>query len=358
MEWLFVDDTKGDRQSFAEALSLPDELRVTAISGAEARERLTANSLMADGILMDIDLSNETGQAENGLAITAAIRAAQNRGAIASFPVVRFSYRDRVAENIGHDPSSDDFFDLAIDKDGLSAAGATEEVQNHLLGMTEVYASISGDSDVLVLMGSDAEKWASFGHSGFTDDLMYANRPHLKAGIVVRALEKPGLLIEEQLLGARLGVDLEHSDGAQALLSALAPAAYDGVGSAYYRRWWARAVELWWTDSLGIEEPLAAYTIGERVGILCDTFPGLVPVTMPQGSPGDRPWRLCTLTLEKGGGFIPVDPEHGVPYRPRSPLPEWLDPTYAALGPAIKNGNDPRLDREELARQRARIKSQ
>lgn len=139
MEWFFVDDTKDDRQSFAEALSLGDDLRVSAISGGEAREKLASRSLNPDGILMDIDLSNETGLADNGLALTAGIRAAQNRNDIASFPIVRFSYRARVAENIGHDPSSEDYFDLAIDKDGLSAPGVTLEVQNKLRGTAEVY---------------------------------------------------------------------------------------------------------------------------------------------------------------------------------------------------------------------------
>jgi CheY-like chemotaxis protein len=357
MEWLFVDDAKDDRQSYAEALSLGDDLRVTAISGGEARERLTAKSLTADGVLMDIDLSNETGQAENGLALTAAIRAAQNRGDLAPFPIVRFSYRVRVAENIGHDPSSDDFFDLPIDKDGLSAPGATHQVQNTLRGMAEVYAAVADKSAGPALMGLDAERWALLGHSTFDDDLLYANRPHLKAGIAVRALENPGLLIDDRLLAARLGVDLWRSEGSAALINELSPAAYNGVGAEFYRRWWARALELWWADTLEVEEPLAAYTIAERVGILADTFPDLAPLTMPAESPGNRPWRLCTLTLEKTGGFIPVDPEYGVPYRPRSPLPDWLDPTYAALGPAIKHAEDPRLDREELARQKARIRS-
>lgn len=357
MEWLFVDDAKEDRQSYAEALSLGDELRVTAISGSEARARLTAKSLSADGVLMDIDLSNETGQAENGLALTAAIRAAQNRGDLPPFPVVRFSYRVRVAENIGHDPSSDDFFDLPIDKDGLSVAGATHEVRNTLRGMAEVYAEVAKNSTMPALLGLDTEQWSLLGHSTFDDDLQYANRAHLKAGIVVRALENPGLLIDGRLLAARLGVDLASSKDSEKLIGELSSVSYSGVGANFYRRWWAGGLDLWWTDKLGVEEPLAAYTITERVSILADTFSELVPLTMPAESLGDRPWRLCTLTSEKTGAFVPVDPEFGVPYRPRSPLPDWLDPTYAALGPAIKHADDSRLDREELTRQTARIRS-
>jgi CheY-like chemotaxis protein len=354
MEWLFVDDTNGDRQSFADALS-SGELVVSAISGGETRERLANKNLKADGILMDIDLSNETGHAENGVALTASIRAAQNRDDILSFPVVRFSYRARVAKNIGHDASSDDFFDLAIDKDGLSASGVTEDVRSKLRGTADVYRAVALDTDMAALMGLNVEQWAILGHSGFDDDLLYANRPHLKAGIVVRALENPGLLIDERLLATRLGVDRQASSGWDGLLSELMPVAYSGVGAASYRRWWAQALELWWSDKLDVEEPLSAYTIGERVGILGQAFDGLVPLVMPRDSPGERPWRLCTLTMEKDGAFLPVDPAYGVPYRPRSPLPDWLDPTYAALGPAIKQADDPRLDRDELTRQAGRM---
>lgn len=65
---------------------------------------------------MDIDLSNESSTKESGLGLTADIRAAQHREVIPTFPVVRFSYRDKVAANIGRDHSSDDSFDLKIDK--------------------------------------------------------------------------------------------------------------------------------------------------------------------------------------------------------------------------------------------------
>ncbi|RYG89562.1 MAG: hypothetical protein EON59_01430 [Alphaproteobacteria bacterium] len=356
MEWLFVDDTKGDRQSFADALSLGDLLRVTAISGGQMRERLAAKDLKANGILMDIDLSNETGLPENGLALTAGIRAAQNRGDVPSFPIVRFSYRARVAENIGHDASSDDYFDLAIDKDGLSGPGVTLEVQDKLRGTAEAYEAIGADSDVPALMGLDSERWATLGHSAFDDDILYANRPHLKAGLVVRALENPGLLIDGRLLAARLGIDRDKSTGWGRLLSALTQFAYDGVGSPFYKRWWARGLELWWNDTLEFEEPLAAYTIAERCELLRGSFADIVPLIMARGSPGERPWRHCTLTMEESGTFLPLDPDNGVPYRPRTPLPDWLDPTYAALGVAIKHADDRRLDRDELARQTRRSK--
>ena len=112
-----VDDSKQDRDAFADALSSGDKISVEALSATDVRARLAENRLDADGLLMDIDLSNESARKESGLGLTADIRAAQHRGITPSFPIVRFSYREKVAESIGRDPSSDEYFDLKVDKE-------------------------------------------------------------------------------------------------------------------------------------------------------------------------------------------------------------------------------------------------
>jgi hypothetical protein len=65
---------------------------------------------------------------------------------------------------------------------------------------------------------------------------------------------------------------------------------------------------------------------------------------------GERPWRYCLLTKEQRQEVIPVDPARAVRIKPRSPMPSWLDPLYAALGVALQNPDDPRVDKEDLKR--------
>jgi CheY-like chemotaxis protein len=111
-----VDDSKDDRDAFATALSSGGRVSVGAVSASRAYELLGTNELYADGLLMDIDLSNEVPDNRSGLGLTADIRAAQHRGTTPAFPIVRFSLRAKVAENIGLDSSSDEYFDLKVDK--------------------------------------------------------------------------------------------------------------------------------------------------------------------------------------------------------------------------------------------------
>ena len=89
-EWLFVDDSTDERESFARALSADAAISVIAISATDARNRLAEGTMIADGVLMDIDLSNESSTKESGLGLTADIRAEQHRGAMPAYPIVRF----------------------------------------------------------------------------------------------------------------------------------------------------------------------------------------------------------------------------------------------------------------------------
>jgi CheY-like chemotaxis protein len=348
MDWLFIDDSREDRDSFAGALSADGIVTVTAISATEARTRLAESKLEAAGLLMDIDLSNESQSKESGLGLTADIRAAQHRETTPAFPIVRFSYRDKVAANIGSDSSSDDSFDLKIDKDRLSNEGVVASVQQKLLGVAEVYAGV-GKSSTAEVFGLDEEHWAAWGSRTFSEELRLSDRTYVKARLVVLGLVTSGFLISEDVLAARLGVDRGSSKGWAELTKALSSIGYTGLSSKHFQRWWARGLEEWWAESTP-DNPLAGTNIADRHAALSKRFEGLVPLKMREDSPGQRPWRGCELTYEETGEFLPLDPSRAVRFRARMTVPDWADPTYAALGPAIKHAEDPRLDAGDLKR--------
>lgn len=347
-DWLFIDDSREDRDSFAGALSEGGVVSVTAISATEARTRLAESKLTAAGLLMDIDLSNDSQSKESGLGLTADIRAAQHRETTPAFPIVRFSYRDKVAANIGNDSSSDDSFDLRIDKDRLSNEGVIPAVQQKLRGVAEVYAGVDKASTAEVF-GLTEDHWGTWGSRAFSEELRLSDRTYVKARLVVQGLVTTGFLITDDILAARLGVDRENSKGWNDLTKALAKIEYAGLGSKYFRRWWARGLEEWWSQ-IAPDDPLAGTNITDRHAALSKRFAGLVPLKMREDSPGQRPWRGCELTYEETGEFLPLDPSRAVRFRARMTVPDWADPTYAALGPAIKHAEDPRLDAGDLKR--------
>lgn len=349
--WLLVDDSPEEAAAFVARLSMGHLLQVDYIKVEDAASALGRGDLCPQGILMDVDLSNEPGRQHTGPGMAQDMRVAQQKRTIPSFPIVRFSLREKVLENIGRDSSSDDIFDLKIEKDGISDDGMCSVARSKLLGVRKVYDALGQDEvDLLTLLGVDADLWARWGSSDFQANFDLGDRIHLKAAPLIRLMVHPGLLIEEDILAFRLGVDRAASGGWADLKTRLANYAYNGVSGDYFDRWWARGVEEWWQDELGADVPLAGCTIDQRLGHLSKHFDALVPLSMPRGSLGDRPWRYCLLTKEQRHDVSPVDPSRAVKIKPRSPMPSWLDPLYATLGVALQNRDDPRIDKDELKR--------
>ena len=349
--WLLIDDSPEEAASFARRLSRPDVLSIEHMSAQQAASTLGVGTLAPAGVLMDVDLSNELGHRQTGPGMSQDIRVAQQKGTIPPFPIVRFSLREKVLQNIGRDASSDDVFDLKIEKDGLSDARLCAAAQSKLLGVRQIYDALEqGTENIPALLGLSDDDWIRWGSSAFQSDFELGDRVQLRASPLIRMMVHPGLLIEETILGYRLGVDSAASEGWARLLDQLSDYAYRGVACHNFVRWWAHGIEQWWQEKLGVEAPLNGCTIARRLDLLNQKFGNLAPLVMPKGSMGDRPWRYCLLTAEQRGEMIPVDPSRAVKVRPRSPMPSWLDPLYAALGVALQSRNDPRLDKEDLKR--------
>jgi hypothetical protein len=349
--WLLVDDSPEEAAAFVARLSTGNALSVAHMSVQDTASALGDCTLAPAGVLMDVDLSNESGRQHTGPGMAQDMRVAQQKQAIPTFPIVRFSFRDKVIENIGRDSSSDDIFDLKIEKDGISDDGLCAVAQNKLRGVRQIYDALAaGEVDLPKLLGMSDDLWSQWGSTAFKSDFELGDRVHLKAAPFIRMMVHPGLLIEEDILAFRLGVDRGASDGWRNLRDKLADYTYRGVSGDCFDRWWARAVEDWWQEKLGAEVPLAGCNIDQRIEHLSKYFDALVPLKLPKGSLGDRPWRYCLLTKEQRQEVIPVDPSRAVKIRPRSPMPSWLDPLYAALGVALQNRDDPRVDKDELKR--------
>lgn len=350
-DWLLIDDSPEEAAAFASSLSNGNALTIVPMGAQEAAAAISASKFSPSGVLMDVDLSNETGSQQSGPGMAQDIRVAQQKQAVPGFPIVRFSLREKVIVNIGHDSSSDDIFDLKIEKDGLSTLDAQSAAQAKLIGVRALYDALSVEGvRLLHILELTEEQWCQWGSTAFQSDFDIGDRVHLKAGPLVRMMIHPGLLIDEDILAVRLGVDRPNSKGWKTLTDELANYAYRGVASECFTRWWARGIEDWWQEKIGADAPLAGTTITQRTELLAAITTDLVPLQMPSGSLGDRPWRYCLLSKEARQQFIPVDPARAVKVKPHSSMPTWLDPLYAALGIALQNREDPRLDKEDLKR--------
>ncbi len=331
--WLLIDDSPEEAAAFATRLSQENTLPIDRISAHDAASALRGGAFAPAGVLMDVDLSNEMGNQQTGPGMSQDMRVAQQRKQIPAFPIVRFSLRNKVIESIGNDSSSDDIFDLKIEKDGLSEHSICAAAQSKLLGVRKIYDALdSGVDNLPRILGLDADQWSRWGSSAFEADFELGNRVHLKAAPLVRLTVHPGLLIEEDILTFRLGID-PCSDGWPKLREELTECAYEGIASDCFPRWWARAVEDWWFEKVGAEVPLAGCSVLQRVEHLSRRFSDIAPLQMPKGSMGDRPWRYCLLELLPVGLSL----DHGG-VRDPGVIPWWTDHMEDRHGPSLVVG--------------------
>jgi hypothetical protein len=352
--WAFVDDQPDAAATFAQELTdANSDLDVFVVDPAGARASLLGGGEQLDGVLIDVDLSDVPGEHGSGPGIAQDIRINQENGCIRPFPIVRFSSRVKVLANIGGDASSDDLFDLKIDKE--VAAHAIESVRKRLIACAAMYQHVVAtpsfsSSDLAGFLGLTTDQLENWTHPEFIAraESARADKPHISAGLIMRFLTHSGPLISEELLSVRLGV-AQSSTGWAQLQESLSGVKYTGKGDEYFPLWWARGVEDWWLDEEGADTPLSSMTIDQRIEQLMRKHEGLTALKMPDESPGRRPWRLCALSLEEvDPSFIPVDPAYGIRLLNRGNAAPWADPAYAALGIALQHPEDRRINRADL----------
>lgn len=359
MTWLFVDDKPEEAEAFAQTLRTGTQAIVVEVARPKvARERLLRGRGEPSGVLMDVDLSVEPGDPGSGPGFAQDLRVDQRAGKIVEYPIVRFAAADRVDANVAGDPTSDDLFDLKIQKEELRES--TVSVQSRLMGVAALYTHLIAIrpqeqpwlSSVVALEEADL---AELCHRGFRDRFESSLQVgvHVAAGTFMRDFITPtGLLIDERVLSYRLGVDRVRSGDAWTHLRESLPFRYRGTASDAFQRWWARGLENWWATTIKDSKHLATLTIEQRITALNAALPlPVTPLEMPEGSAGTRPWRQCAISVEgRAPRWVPVDPNEAVRFTPRSDLPPWADPLYAAFGPAIQEKHDLRLNRDDLAR--------
>lgn len=360
--WVFVDDQPDAAASYAEALS-DDALNMTVVTlGPKAfRDAYLSGAGTPDGVLLDVELSNETGERGSGPGIAQDIRVKQRTQEIAEFPIIRFARRDVVASNIGGDTSSNDLFDLKVQKEDV-AAGSTGTIKSLMCGVVALYSAFGEiesiePGDIGNLVGLNDERVGRWTATSFVERMGAERAVAVHAAVLVYIrtfLMRAGLLIDESLLAVRLGVD-SSSHGWGGLRHSFAEEKYDGVAAAHFSRWWARGIEDWWYARFGSANSLPSLTITQRYELLSAEFGRLDPLVMPQGSPGTRPWRLCELSLERSPpDIVPVDPAEGARLVSRGDFPLWVDPLYASARRALAD-TDRRVARTDLDRLQAKL---
>lgn len=296
------------------------------------------NEHTLDGLLLDLrldDFPNEAGERADfrGTSLAQEIRTRQKEGEFKSFPIILFSGNDKLQKSL--EKSGKDLFDICIDKGQINAK-SYDILSPQFLALSEGYKRISQSAlNLSGILDTNIE----FVDERFISELNdLANNPtHVIAGFLINDLiGKQGLLIDEETLAARLGVDIIKSSEWGKVLSSLSPSKYTGVFGSGWHRWWMSSINEWWRKVINSEKHLRSTPASIRVDLIKKELgvEGLCAAEKIEKADSEEYWTMCK------GYNRPLDPVDGLMIDGQENLYPWQDTEYVSIDAALKRKNN------------------
>lgn len=266
---------------------------------------LSAESL--DGLLLDLRLDrspNQDGIRVNyrALALAQELRTRMTEGEILSFPIVLWSVDQNFKVSYDRDETGHDLFDAQYFKGAINDEG--RDVAGEMIALAEGYKTIrtyrsrtvKNIYSRLVDLVEDYDVLDPRIAADIGQDRKFP--AHIFARSIFRNLIlASGPLVGEELLAARLGVDIESSPDWNKLLNKFASGAvYTGVFGTAWHRWWMFRIQERWAE-ISPSAPLQSLTAEERVEILrkSQRLKELVPAKPLEQGYSTNFWHVCKL---------------------------------------------------------------
>ena len=336
------------------------EAELVAIQNAHRNDQL-------HGILLDLRLDEAAPEGSKPVRYTATGLAAQLRSwlstrkqEVTGFPIVLWSVETRMQHAFKADASNKDLFDLIFHKEDFPDCSV--RAAQELVGMVSAYRDIAAalkrarTFSELLQPVSTVELDPRIGIQFST---AFRSQPtHRYAQFIFTYLiERPGTLVDEHVLCARLGIDFD-SPGKGHILERLGNScAYRGPFSDWWPRWWQAAVDTWW-QTMSKGERLARLSASERVEVLAKRLKASGLNAAKPFAKGYSTYfsTVCSHTKK------PLDPVDGFVLSETQSQP-WLSRCYVArdvaLDPAAYDfhGKIEPLDAERLRALREKLRS-
>jgi len=295
-----------------------------------------------DGLILDLrldQLSNEEKQKAGYGAYSLAqeLRVRATDGRTNDIPIMLCSSELNIQKSYTKENTSHDLFDDLYLKDDF--ADHSDLIAKKLVSLAVGYKKITEVTDgkaknlhkVLGLTDGEANRLDSriFSKFGATTSKFPT---HLYAMFILRELIKvPGPLLDDEFIGARLGVDITGSPDWDKLKLKMASLAYIGPFEDAWPRWWWFKIENWWNTLPGSPGKLRNLPAAKRVDFLKKStrLTGLQAAVPICENYNDSYWTICSALKR------PLNPLDGFIIAGDDPKP-WQEKQYISFKAAIE----------------------
>jgi len=248
IKYLYINHQPVDTQGIALDLSIkPEKLKVEKPtepkSWNEQIQFLRDKRKEFNGLLLDLRLTDRDDNVNSveyqSSSLAQEIRSLAKEGLIEDLPIILCSTDDNFKSL--YDSTNQDLFDAVFDKDKMNGSKVIEE----FVAYVKTYETIQKNK-------TDLKKLLDSGDLNISQIQQYFNdlkTVHERAALLKEVVFPSGILIDEELLAVRLGLDKEKSEDWEELLKKLNrsnKSKYKGVYSKVWQRWWMPLLYKWW----------------------------------------------------------------------------------------------------------------
>lgn len=330
-KFLYIDD---NQRSLSEGnIRALNETQIVAVEFYEALswnhivDCLISNSGQYDGLLIDWKLGITFGHDAEVLATHIRVMVNDDLINFKDVPVVLCSANNKFREDFDKDTSSHVLFLSIYTKNEM--ANQAVKVATEMNSLAEAFDEVqSGENISTASLLTIPEEIKLDPRLDEEVDSLIENRSthNLIRFILKEVVEKPGPLIDENILAARLGIDFKKSsDWSKLKDEYLSAFSYKGVLHEGWNRWWADGLENWWKSQIQIMSPQSR-TAKQRVKLLIEKtgLLGLVNAEKQKLAAGTTFWTKCVITN------LPLDILDGLRVIPETAHLPWQDEQFVS----------------------------
>ncbi|MDM1296530.1 hypothetical protein HX021_19770 [Sphingobacterium sp. N143] len=340
-KYIYVDDAQHElEQGMINALQADGDIKIT-FSGPRNWEDLIDFLKLElpqhSGIILDLRLDDIPYDGKNasykGSTVAQELRNLTKENTLSDFPIILFSGTDNLEYYL--DQTSKDLFDKIIDKTKIEGEDYINysDFRDILRWLAKGYKYLStvDRDDLLSVLSIDD---ITLLDTRFVESYNgIRNKPiHITAQFFLKEmLGRPSFLISEQILAARLGVNVS-SLGWPKLLDHFSDCIYKGAFARGLNHWWMPKIIRFWKDNISTEVNIRNISASKRVDLLKDALNihDLTAIEKSRRSKSDAFWTVCKvrkIAIDTIDGFVISGQDNKFP---------WQDIEYICIDEALR----------------------